>query len=264
MEPEPEMETGPPALIESIVRLLTPPASREHVLGDLCERYRSPGQYVRDAVRTVPFVLASRIRRTSSAPVLASQAVCVLVNFVDRSMVSVATAIAASATAVAILGLRNAYRVTQPQWPKAPAMDALVAMPVALLVHQVLNVTIGQPFRPMYAFVNATQAFLLLFAAGVLCSPRLVGAPAIGRRVVYILACLTWATVAALVAVVFTGFASGLLFVLMFRVGGSGTNPTLASVTGTLWSLAPVAGALIAVFLCAAFPRWGFVRAGRQ
>jgi hypothetical protein len=40
MEPESKLETGPPALIESIVQLLTPPASREHVLGDFHERYR--------------------------------------------------------------------------------------------------------------------------------------------------------------------------------------------------------------------------------
>jgi hypothetical protein len=60
------METRPPVLIEAVVRLLLPPASREHVLGDLSERYTSPHRYVAEAVRTLPFVVASRIRRTTS------------------------------------------------------------------------------------------------------------------------------------------------------------------------------------------------------
>jgi hypothetical protein len=33
-----KMETRPPKIIEGLVRLLTPPVSREHVLGDLSER----------------------------------------------------------------------------------------------------------------------------------------------------------------------------------------------------------------------------------
>ena len=65
MESEPHLEAGPPALIESAVRLLVPPVAREHVLGDLAERYSSPRQYLLDAARTVPFVVVSQIRRTS-------------------------------------------------------------------------------------------------------------------------------------------------------------------------------------------------------
>jgi hypothetical protein len=44
------MEAGPPKVIEAVVRTLVPPASREHVLGDLRERYVSPGRYVIDAL----------------------------------------------------------------------------------------------------------------------------------------------------------------------------------------------------------------------
>ena len=40
------MEARPPILIEAIVRWLTPAPCREHVLGDLCERYTSPLAYV--------------------------------------------------------------------------------------------------------------------------------------------------------------------------------------------------------------------------
>jgi hypothetical protein len=60
------LETRPPVVIEAVVRALLPPAAREHVLGDLAERYTSPRRYLVDALRTVPFVIASRIRRTTS------------------------------------------------------------------------------------------------------------------------------------------------------------------------------------------------------
>jgi hypothetical protein len=58
------METRPRPLIERLVGLCLPAACREQVLGDLCERYTSESQYLADAARTVPFVLASRARRT--------------------------------------------------------------------------------------------------------------------------------------------------------------------------------------------------------
>ena len=65
MEPEPsKLEVRPPALVDAVIRLLIPPACREHVLGDLWERYTSPRQYVIDALRTLPFVICSQMRRT--------------------------------------------------------------------------------------------------------------------------------------------------------------------------------------------------------
>jgi len=66
MDRRPTLETRPPVLIDAVVRALIPPACREHVIGDLWERYRSPRQFVLDAVRTIPFVVASQIRRTST------------------------------------------------------------------------------------------------------------------------------------------------------------------------------------------------------
>ena len=46
------MTSGPPAAIESVVSLFVPPLAREHVLGDLAERYSSRRQYGLEAVRT--------------------------------------------------------------------------------------------------------------------------------------------------------------------------------------------------------------------
>lgn len=65
MECRSGMTLRPPAVIESVVGLLVPPLAREHVLGDLAERYTSPGQYMLDALLTVPAVVISQIRRTS-------------------------------------------------------------------------------------------------------------------------------------------------------------------------------------------------------
>jgi hypothetical protein len=65
MERRSGMKSGPPAVIESIVGLFVPPLAREHVLGDLAERSTSLGRYLLDALRTVPAVVISQIRRTS-------------------------------------------------------------------------------------------------------------------------------------------------------------------------------------------------------
>lgn len=59
------MPSAPPKAAEAIVAILVPPACREEVVGDLHERYQSPLHYCADALSTIPFVVASRIRRTS-------------------------------------------------------------------------------------------------------------------------------------------------------------------------------------------------------
>ena len=56
---EQQKQSRPPELMEKIVRLLAPPASREHVMGDLSERYRSPGQYLTEALRSLPFIISA-------------------------------------------------------------------------------------------------------------------------------------------------------------------------------------------------------------
>jgi hypothetical protein len=67
------MDSGPSKIAEAIVAVFIPPACREEVLGDLHERYGSPGQYSLDALRTVPLVIVARIRRTADPQVLLMQ-----------------------------------------------------------------------------------------------------------------------------------------------------------------------------------------------
>ena len=64
-----------------------PPACREEVLGDFCERYRSPAQYAFDAVFTVPLVISSRIRRTSDPQIVLIQSLRNLLVVRQRGVV---------------------------------------------------------------------------------------------------------------------------------------------------------------------------------
>jgi len=71
---------GPSRVAELIVHWLLPPASREHVLGDLRERYSSGLQYFMDALSAVPCVIWGRIRRTTDPAVLLMEALILYVS----------------------------------------------------------------------------------------------------------------------------------------------------------------------------------------
>ena len=109
MDRRPTLETRPPVLIDAVVRALIPPACREHVIGDLWERYRSPWQFVLDAAGTIPFVVASQIRRTST---LAGVIIHAFVLFVSLGVGSKRPVAAVAALGGAMLGfvLRDAYK----------------------------------------------------------------------------------------------------------------------------------------------------------
>jgi len=55
------MRCRPPAFLERLVGRLMPASVREHVLGDLSERYRSTSQYIVDAAQL-------KLRPTGVAP----------------------------------------------------------------------------------------------------------------------------------------------------------------------------------------------------
>jgi hypothetical protein len=81
MRPSGPSPSGPSRSAEAFVAVLLPPACREEVLGDLHERYRSPGQYALDVLTTVPLVILSRILRTVDAELLLIQAFLVYLAF---------------------------------------------------------------------------------------------------------------------------------------------------------------------------------------
>lgn len=79
------MYSRPSKTVEAIVAVFVPPACREEVLGDLHERYSSPLQYTLDALRTVPLVIISRIRRTADPQVLVIQAFILYGSFLGAA-----------------------------------------------------------------------------------------------------------------------------------------------------------------------------------
>src|SRR5580658_6365147 len=75
------MPSGPSKALEAIVGLFVPPACREEVLGDLHEKYTGPGQYIVLAMCVVPFVIVSRIRRTTDTLVMLTEALLIYGSF---------------------------------------------------------------------------------------------------------------------------------------------------------------------------------------
>lgn len=79
------MRSLPPRIVDEILRLLVPSACREEVLGDLYEECDSVGQYILEALRVLPMVLYSRIRRTADPQVLLMQAVALYLSYVGAA-----------------------------------------------------------------------------------------------------------------------------------------------------------------------------------
>jgi hypothetical protein len=125
----------PPAVMECIVRLLVPPASREHVMGDLAERHVAPRRhYLADALHTVPFVIASCVRRTCNLPYMGILAILVWFGVFYGSLQS-SWWVAAIPTflTIAALVLRDAYRTLTPKWPREAAVDVATVAAVVLI-----------------------------------------------------------------------------------------------------------------------------------
>jgi len=115
--------------MENIVRLLVPPASREHVMGDLSERYRSPRQYLMDAFRSLPLIIASQVRRTSNIGRLGVVAATLFLVLNANGGNSWPVAALPTLLAAAALVLRDAYRTPSPT-PFSATRSRLAAVDV--------------------------------------------------------------------------------------------------------------------------------------
>jgi hypothetical protein len=136
---KPKMETHPPKILEVIVGRLIPPACREYVLGDLCERYTSPRQYVMDAVRTVPRVIMSRIRRTAVPQILLAEVGVSYLSFLGAALMLVGPPFLDGwpaglrlslpvLTAVAVLVTRDAYAHAETRSPHDVVLDVIIVV----------------------------------------------------------------------------------------------------------------------------------------
>jgi hypothetical protein len=79
------MYSGPSKTAEAIVAVFVPSACREEILGDLHERFKSPLQYTADALRTVPLVIISRMRRSADPQILLIQAFALYMSFLGAA-----------------------------------------------------------------------------------------------------------------------------------------------------------------------------------
>jgi hypothetical protein len=122
-------------LIERWVRRLTPPACREEVLGDLAERCGSPHEYLREALRTLPLVIASRLRRSTKPLYLLMMGMFFWwAIFYGNYQAHWQAATIPTVLILAVLALRDAWRAqTLQRLARTVAIDtALVAAAVLL------------------------------------------------------------------------------------------------------------------------------------
>lgn len=172
--------------MEAVVRLLTPPACREHVLGDLCERYRSRRQYAFEALTTIPVVVGSRIRRTSSVGLLAMQVIGVCIGFWTSTPSGLVEMASAATGALVMLLARDAYRGSVHAWPWTAAGDALAAVAGAVAAQGVFAaVASPSSFSLSIVLANGVAAFFLVFVLRVLSGRGAVSMPSIRDRVLF-------------------------------------------------------------------------------
>jgi len=168
----------PPALLDRLLSLLLPRASRDAVMGDLWERYRSPGQFAAEGMRTVPHIVASRARRTSSAAIIGLQLFILgaCLGSLDpgispRGVPYMARAAIPGVLVLLALILRNVYRGEETPVRRG-IMDAVAAV-VAILASQLAvgglvwagMVQEGWLLRP-FSYVMAALALPILCMLG--------------------------------------------------------------------------------------------------
>lgn len=170
------LKTAPPAWLETVVSRLVPPACREHVLGDFFERYRSPWQYVADALATLPFVVAGQIRRTANPLrlVMCAFSAFVCFNGISRGPTAADApawfpAFAVAAGVAAALVVRDAYRnIATPPWRRA-VVDAVAALALAMALLTALSwfaphYSLSEAFTRRATLITLVAVFLLRVA----------------------------------------------------------------------------------------------------
>lgn len=146
---------APPPWLEKIVLGLIPPRARETVAGDLCETYTSPRQYAREALRTVPQVIVSQMRRNLNLPALILQ----------TGLVYFCLGPAAASLALPILLLNDTYQPITRPCPKRALRAAILIASAALVFLQAASLTMGAAIR---ADLDRTTWMTLLFLGPML------------------------------------------------------------------------------------------------
>ncbi|HYL75278.1 MAG TPA: hypothetical protein VEU96_13790 [Bryobacteraceae bacterium] len=167
---------APPRVAEAIIGWLIPPVCREHVLGDLHERYRSTSQYLHDAMRTVPLVILSRIRRITDPQLLLMEAFALYLSFViaawwlgpasflyeDWGLLRLA--IPTAVTLLALI-LVDAYANPARRFSLKPALQAAIGISFAFLSQSILWTTGGEFAVPWKIMMYGAGGSLILISA---------------------------------------------------------------------------------------------------
>jgi hypothetical protein len=122
---------APPPWLEKIVLGLIPPCAREGIAGDLWETYVSPRQYAGEALRTVPLVVFSQMRRNLNIPTLLLQVA--LVGFCLGEFAALAV--------LPVLMLRDAYQAATRPCPRRAMRTAILVASAALAFLQVMSIS---------------------------------------------------------------------------------------------------------------------------
>jgi hypothetical protein len=156
----------PPAWLERIVLLVIPPAAREAVAGDLWETCRAPRQYAAEALRTVPFVILSQMRRNLNLPALMLQGAIAFVCLGGAAALALLPA----------LMLRQAYQATARPSPRHAFRESiLLAACVTVLLLKIMSIHLPpgsdlDHFSWLSLFLQALMLspFLCLFRAALI------------------------------------------------------------------------------------------------
>lgn len=161
------MPLSPPKKLEAVVAFFIPAASREHVLGDLHERYRSPRQYAWDALRTVPMVVLGRILRTARPElvVLEGAALCLVYWTAawQAGAVDLLRVVAAAMIGLAALLVRDAYCASGPRPRAITAFEGAFFALLAQLSLAALGWVLALPAKAAGAgcFLSALAIFAM-------------------------------------------------------------------------------------------------------
>jgi hypothetical protein len=163
-------------VIETMVGIFIPPACREEVLGDLRERNEGAQLFLYDALRTVPMVIVSRIRRTTDSVVLLMEAFCCYVSFlavalvVQPSMIRTEEGLLRLAIpgviALLVLVIADAYANPRKKSVLRPILAVALAFAAVFLVQAIHRLLPG-----MMLAVGSGMSMMLLLAMRMLFPP---------------------------------------------------------------------------------------------
>jgi hypothetical protein len=163
-------------VIEKLIGIFIPPACREEVFGDLRERNEGIQLFIYDALRTIPLVIVSRIRRTTDSVVLLMEAFCCYVSFLAVAMATERTLLASregllrlgipGAIALFVLVIADAYADPRKKSVLRPVLAVSLAFAGVFLVHVIY------PLLPdLMLAVGSGMSMMLLLVMRMLFPP---------------------------------------------------------------------------------------------